>query len=173
MNIKAVLLIGTLLGLAACSSTKEQLGLVKKSPDEFAVVKRAPLTIPADISSLPRPHPGAPRPQEQATSQQAKEALFGTTSNAEPSSATTAETSFLAKAGVQNADPNIRQRVDAETTELNKKNVPVAKKLLGMSGDPNAAPVSVVNAKEEAERLKKNQEEGKPATAGKTPTVEK
>src|SRR5262249_49625214 len=145
--------------------------------------------------SLPRPEPGAPRPQEQATSQQAKEALFGNEETQQNGTAAASlqntkmneevsngiqgaapdagESAFLAKAGAQNADPSIRRKVDAETETLNKKNVPVAKKLLGLGGDPNAAPVSVVNAKEEAERLKQNQAQGKPVTAGKTPTIEK
>lgn len=46
--------------------------------DAFAVSKRAPLTIPPDFALLP-PKPGASRPQEADSSQQALSALFGNT----------------------------------------------------------------------------------------------
>ncbi len=166
-----------LFALAACANAKEQMGIAKKAPDEFAVIKRAPLSMPPDYSLRP-PSPGAPRPQEQTTSEQAAATVFGGPKQGETPAAKKAgpkggEASLLAHAGAQIADPNIRQKIDAETIEIAKESVPVAKKILGLGGDPSQAPSSVVNAKEEAERLKKNKEEGKPVTAGETPSVEK
>ncbi len=155
---------------SACSGAKEQLGLERSSPDEFAVVKRAPLSMPPDYR-LQKPRPGAPRPQEQSTADQAKEAMFGTVQTQDGQ--TPGEATLLSKAGAQAADPSIRQKIDAETTDMAKRNVPVAKKILGLGGDANAAPASVVDAKAEAERLLKNKEQGKPATAGDTPAVER
>ena len=64
--------------LTGCSGAKEQLGLTRSAPDEFAVVKRAPLEMPPDYALRP-PRPGATRPQEQATAEQAREAVFGQT----------------------------------------------------------------------------------------------
>ena len=49
------------LTLSACESTKEQFDFSKKAPDEFAVVKRAPLAMPPSYE-LTAPKPGAPRP---------------------------------------------------------------------------------------------------------------
>ena len=46
--------------------------------DAFAVSKRAPLTIPPDFALTP-PRPGAPRPQEADSSQQALSAMFANT----------------------------------------------------------------------------------------------
>ncbi len=43
---------------AACGSLKDDLGLVKKAPDEFAVVRNAPLSLPPDFSLRP-PEVGA------------------------------------------------------------------------------------------------------------------
>ncbi|MGH7063561.1 MAG: DUF3035 domain-containing protein, partial [Stellaceae bacterium] len=43
-------------------------------PDEFAVESRAPLTIPPDFDLRP-PEPGAARPQEKSTSQQAEQVI--------------------------------------------------------------------------------------------------
>jgi hypothetical protein len=56
----------------------------KRAPDEFAVVKRAPLIVPPDFDLRP-PDPGAPRPNVGRTSDQARVALTGT--QAEPSTA--------------------------------------------------------------------------------------
>ena len=44
--------------------------------DEYAVSRRAPLTVPPDFALVP-PKPGAPRPQEADTSTQALNAMFG------------------------------------------------------------------------------------------------
>jgi len=41
---------------------------------------------------------------------------------------------------------------------------------LGLDGDQPSA--SIVNAKEESERLQQNEASGKPVTEGKTPTIE-
>ena len=46
------------LALSGCSDAKEQLGLTRSAPDEFAVVKRAPLAMPPDYTLRP-PRPGA------------------------------------------------------------------------------------------------------------------
>lgn len=56
----------------------------KRAPDEFAVVKRAPLIVPPDYDLRP-PDPGAPRPNVGRTSDQARVAL--TRTQAEPSPA--------------------------------------------------------------------------------------
>lgn len=158
------------LGLSACSSTKESLGLNKQTPDEFMVVKNAPLSMPPDYSLRP-PQPGAPRPQERAAAQAAKVTVFGaeTVDSAQPT-ATSAEAILLQQTGSANANPNIRNVVDYESQQIESENQTVANKLLGWGSDEPGA--SVVNATEEVERLKKNAAEGKPVTAGETPTIE-
>jgi Protein of unknown function (DUF3035) len=60
--------------IAGCSDFKTSIGLEPTLPDEFAVESRAPLTIPPDFELRP-PSPGAPRPQEKAANQQAKQAI--------------------------------------------------------------------------------------------------
>ena len=168
------LLLSALVSLGACSSAKEQLGLVKTSPDEFAVVKRAPLSMPPDYSLRP-PRPGAPRPQEQSPEQEARQTVFGSNSDgtgeAAPVAYTGDDAAFLNKAGAANADPAIRGKVDSETATLNEKERPVIKRVLGLKGSEHA-PANVVDAKEEAARLEKNKEQGKPVTAGETPSLE-
>ncbi|HET6522089.1 MAG TPA: DUF3035 domain-containing protein, partial [Geminicoccaceae bacterium] len=74
-----VIVIGLLpAALAACGdrTVAERLGLGKRSPDEFAIVKRAPLVRPPDYELRP-PRPGAPRPQEPDAREAARAALTG------------------------------------------------------------------------------------------------
>jgi len=60
--------------IAGCGDFKKTIGLEPTLPDEFAVESRAPLTLPPDFDLRP-PSPGAPRPQEKASNQQAKQAI--------------------------------------------------------------------------------------------------
>ena len=41
------------LSLSACADMKKELGIGRNSPDEFMVVKRAPLTLPPDDDLRP------------------------------------------------------------------------------------------------------------------------
>ena len=165
------LLVSLGLSLNACGGVKESLGLNRTAPDEFAVVKRAPLAMPPDYTLRP-PRPGAPRPQEQATSEQARQAVFGGEEQPVSNTKTDGESVLLQKAGGNAADPHIRRKVDKETAGLQDRNVPVAKKLLGLGGGQREPSASVVDQAAEAERLRKNAEEGKPVTAGETPSIE-
>ena len=60
--------------IAGCSDFKRSIGLEPTLPDEFAVESRAPLTIPPDFDLRP-PTPGAPRPQEKSSDQQARQLI--------------------------------------------------------------------------------------------------
>ena len=66
--------------LSACSRGDRPGVMAGRSSslDAFAVSKRAPLTIPPDFALTP-PRPGAPRPQEADSSQQALSAMFAGT----------------------------------------------------------------------------------------------
>ena len=63
-----------LLLLPGCSDLKRSIGLERTSPDEFAVESRAPLTMPPDFELRP-PQPGAARPQEMSSGQQARQVI--------------------------------------------------------------------------------------------------
>jgi hypothetical protein len=68
----------SLLPISGCSrgSVQDALGMSKRAPDEFAVVRRAPLIMPPDYDLRP-PDPGAPRPNIGRTADQARVALTG------------------------------------------------------------------------------------------------
>ena len=96
--------------LGACSSG----GLLNRvRPDEFAVQRQAPLTVPPDFALTP-PAPGAPRPTEGTAAQQALDALFGG-----PAPRSAVETSALQRAG--SAEQGIRSSVgDTGTYTVDK-----------------------------------------------------
>ena len=181
------IILASLMMLSACggvAGVREQLGVEKGSPDEFAVVRRAPLEVPPPYAetTLPLPDPGAPRPQEDAPDEAARRALLGKTVQTEEPRRTTAtlttptkslaEQTFLDKARASDADPSVRERIDAETAELHDRNKPVAERLLSIGGDSRVPSATVVDAKAEAERIKANQEAGKSITDGETPSIE-
>jgi Protein of unknown function (DUF3035) len=68
------LCLGGALLLSGCTDMKRAIGLERTSPDEFAVESRAPLTVPPDFELRP-PQPGAARPQEKSSGQQARQVI--------------------------------------------------------------------------------------------------
>lgn len=157
--------------LSACSGTKETLGLNRQSPDEFKVVKRAPLEMPPGYGLRP-PAPGAPRPQEQAPETQAKASLLGADAIKTSSAQSDGEAFLLQDAGADIADPAIRQKVNAETVSLKDRNKPVVQKILGVGGGRDETAATIVDAKAEAQRIKQNKDAGRPVTEGTSPSIE-
>jgi hypothetical protein len=105
----AAALVGS-TALMACQSTKQALGIVKVTPDEFRVVSMAPLVVPPDYSLRP-PAPGEPRPQELQPESQARVALLGQEAAVQRSQG---EKLLVSMAGGDHADPLIRYVVDDE-----------------------------------------------------------
>ncbi|MFA5041817.1 MAG: DUF3035 domain-containing protein [Bdellovibrionales bacterium] len=164
-----VLLGIAMLLLAACGELRQDLGLGRNPPDEFAVVDRPPLSMPPDYGLRP-PRPGAARPQVVDTDQQAKTALFGETApQGKELSAT--EKALLENSGASKADPNIREIVDRESTQKAVASPHLVRRLLDWSGDNGTG--TVVDAKAEADRIKKAKENNQSVTSGATPVIEK
>ena len=181
-----------LLSLAACdgSNARDILGLGKKSPDEFRVVSRPPLTIPQDFTLRPPqdgvPGTGLPPADRMARAAITGEALptsrdydhtrvmgpaetaVGVVSSYELKS--TADESFLSAIGTQQADPTIRKKLYTEHTAIQEKK---QEDSLFDWLTPKADDEVLVDAEAEKERLTKNAEAGKPVTEGETPTLEK
>ena len=158
------LMLAALSAVSGCSETRRALGIEKAPPDEFAVVANAPLSQPPDYSLRP-PIPGAPRPQEGTTQDRAREALTGQLAGtAAPTPPSSAELVLLAKAGTSNNIPDIRHKVDEETTGFATASGSWVDWIMfwkpePISGDP-------INATREAQRLKDNKAAGKPANQG-------
>jgi hypothetical protein len=172
--------------VAGCSSTKEMLGLTKRSPDEFQVVSRAPLSMPPDYSLRP-PTPGAPRPQEGTTREQAQNIVTNYSDRAtaplqpdqipqigegEPTSTESeGESAFLQSASLTGIDPNIRKLVDEETAEDQDASQSFLDDLVfWRAPEPYG---TVVDPVAEQKRLQENQALGQPTDTGETPIIER
>lgn len=162
------------LALSACEKTREQFDFSKKAPDEFAITTRAPLEIPSSLDTLPKPRPGAPRPQETATDMQAKQTIFGenTTPIQADGSISEGENILLQKTGAYQANNDIRDTVDKETDEIIEENTSTFDKIRGKLGDKTDAPATLVDPIKETERIRANQKAGVPITEGETPILD-
>lgn len=155
------------LVLAGCTGIRQSLGLEKSVPDEFTVVRKAPLTLPPDFGLRP-PQPGAPRPSAINPTQQAQAALGGA-SPQEDSERTPGEVALLREAGVAQADSNIRRILLAETTQLSERDESFVDRLIFWRTDSEE---TVVDATAEARRLRQAAlaRDGT-STAQETPTI--
>lgn len=165
-----MLLMVTTVMTTNCSNIRNSMGLEKEAPDEFAVITRAPLEIPAH-TILPPPTPGKQRPQEQTAIQSAQNAILGDNDTAAISSQSEGERALLQKTGAQNAATDIRQTLDQESDDIAKRERSVFKRLLGVADKNQKNAASVVDSKKEHERLQQNKIKGRDITYGETPTI--
>jgi hypothetical protein len=134
-SAKLLCIGGTLVALTACGSVRDQLGLSKNAPDEFAVVTKAPLVMPPDYTLRP-PQPGAPATRDPSPTEQARAALLGT-----DAAQTQGQQDLLTKAGVASADPDIRAKVEGENREISQKSQAFSDQVLFWQ-QSNAVPVA-------------------------------
>lgn len=149
-TFKPLLLIGAAaVALSGCSSMGKAMGLGKNSPDEFAVVTKAPLTLPPDYGLKP-PRPGETRPQEASPSERAQQLLIGSEGETPPSPG---ELALLEQVGALDVDPNIRAILAAENGSRGYKEASLANAVMfwrvegGVVND-EAAPLVVDNPQE-------------------------
>lgn len=168
-----VLALGLLPFVSGCSQVKQQLGIGRNSPDEFAVVKRAPLSLPPEYNLLP-PDPDKPHTEviSDRRPEQAAEAVFGI-DDMQTKEKLPPETALLEKAGAYYANPEIRNILDREAGYITFYNEEkgLTERILFWKKDGEAP--SLVDAKAEAERLKNNEAQGLPPHEGDTPTIRK
>jgi hypothetical protein len=167
----------SLLALSGCTDIRADLGFGRSSPDEFAVVTRAPLSLPPSYDLRP-PRAGEPRPQEQTTTEIAEQTLFGRPNSGGSvvqtgqgnipvkisRSASVSEQGFLTKAGATAADQNIRQVLDKETAKKPQEDKGVIEKLEDFSAVKKADPL--VDPAAEVKRMRDNQKAGVAVTQG-------
>jgi DUF3035 family protein len=109
------------LALGGCTDLKRALGMEKVVPDEFAVVRSAPLALPPDFSLRP-PRPGAAPSQEVSPTEQARQTIFRASDQqaALPAGAdklSAGENQLLRQAGAAAAPRDIRDTVNREATQ--------------------------------------------------------
>jgi hypothetical protein len=173
---------------AGCGNMDETLGIERKAPDEFSVVRRAPLSLPPNYSLRP-PNPGERRPQEKTLRDEARGSLTGQAASADTASIrntlvtsgatgagpttdrTAGETALLKQAGAGDANPNIRLLVNRESAVLAADDSGLVERLMFWREEP--PPGHIVDAKRETRRIQNNAALGNPVTTGETPTIER
>lgn len=173
MNNRKTVLIGALAVLAVlggCSGVKEQIGLGRQSPDEFAVVKRAPLTLPPDYAALPEPGSEQSAAQEAADLKESvRSTVFGMQGEEKPKGSS--EDALLSKMGASMARPDIRREINREQGIVADGDG-FAEKLLFWK-EPAKPEEPVVDPAAEKERLEQNEAAGKPVNEGDVPIIRK
>lgn len=174
----ALLIAGTLL-VSGCDKARNVIGLEKQAPDEFAVVTRAPLSVPPDFGLRP-PIPGAQRPQEKSVRNQARDILLRDARTnsaaaaqvaAAPGKFSTGEAALLASAGALNADGSIRSVVNRESTALVEAHGSFFDKVFfWQEVDP---PGTIVDPDKESRRLREASAVGDPPNKGEVPVIKR
>lgn len=149
----------------------------KRSPDEFAVYSRAPLSLPPDYALRP-PAPGAASSQNVMPRDEAKGALIGSDLNSPSSGRSAGDASsyspgtrnLLEQTGALEADPDIRDLVNRETTILSEEDQSFQERLMFWTTPTEYG--TVVEPVGEAKRIHETQALGQPITAGETPIIE-
>ena len=173
----SVFVLTALVGvLSACESAKQIVANKKNAPDEFTVYERPPLSLPPEFALRP-PAPGSGRPQSITPTDQARAALLQRQAsvNTKPVSDPTLSdglNALMQKTGAAQADPSIREVVNAETTLLSKEDQRLADKMIFWVDD-KPFEGTVVDAEKEQQRIRENQALGQPITEGETPQVKK
>lgn len=170
---KSIVLIAcAAVTLGGCEDTRRALGIDKSMPDEFAVVSRAPLVMPPDYNLRP-PAPGAERPQEGTTSDQARSALIGRNriDSYRAKGFSPGEVMILESAGADTIVPNIRTTLDRESSAFAREEDTFTERLVFWRENRQfGTPIDPVA---EQKRLSENQALGKDPNDGPIPVITK
>ncbi len=128
-NLISPLLLLPALALGGCASVFSGGG----APDEFAVVRNAPLIVPPDYALTP-PVAGTASVSPTDAQAQAIEALFGG-----PAPRSAAETSLLERAGRDRAAVGARSNAGDPNTRIVDKGMVTSRILATAQGDSSVA----------------------------------
>jgi len=160
------------LVLRACEGAREAIGAANAPPDEFAVVTRAPLSMPPDYGVRP-PRAGAKRPQEKTVLETARGKLIRKRTSgvmvSKDQVGSRAEIVILKKAGATNQAQGIRELIDREASIYASKDERFTDQI--MFWQPSPQPGTIVDAKAEKKRLRNNAALGTSPSKGRTPQI--
>ena len=166
----------SVIALTGCEETKRVFGKTKEAPDEFAVYRRAPLSLPPD-SDLRPPTPGVSRPQVVNPRDQARAALglsakktdkVDLSKSEDITRLSNGERALLALTGANKANPQIRKLVEEKTADLYETNETfIDKMVFWRSKNKGVAP----DPQKELKRIREAQSLGKPLNSKDIPSV--
>tara|TARA_Y100000588_G_C14167350_1_gene887543 strand:- start:821 stop:1312 length:492 start_codon:yes stop_codon:yes gene_type:complete len=151
------------------------LGQTKQAPDEFAVMSRAPLSLPPNFN-LRVPKPGAERPQDASRKDAARKILLQAGSkfkrmNVGDIKKTLGENKIRDLLGADVANPKIREILNEETVNVEFEDQLFIDKLL--SWKTSSEKESLVDPAAEAKRIKANEKTGKRINEGEVPIIKR
>lgn len=170
--VTAAALMMAMMAQTGCAGIGRALGVEKSSPDEFAIVTKAPLVIPPDYSLRP-PAAQTRGPAASDAELIAQRALIGDRNYLTPTMSA-GEKVLVTKAGAQYADPMIRTVIDQEFADVVRKDESIANRLLFWNGADTGN--KSVDAAAEKARLEEEAAKGgadAPPAGQETPTIEK
>ena len=166
----------SVIALTGCEETKRVFGKTKEAPDEFAVYRRAPLSLPPD-SDLRPPTPGVSRPQVVNPRDQARAALglsakktdkVDLSKSEDITRLSNGERALLALTGANKANPQIRKLVEEKTADLYETNeIFIDKMVFWRSKNKGVA----LDPQKELKRIREAQSLGKPLNSKDIPSV--
>lgn len=139
---KAVLCLSAGLALSLVTGCAGLSG--NSGPDEFRVVKKAPLVVPPDYSLRP-PRAGQAQPFE-VDAERAGIVAFGSTIG---ESASASERALVAAAGANAVSPVIRDQVDWEEAKTIRKSASISDRVMFWRGSDPDAPADSATGGEE------------------------
>ncbi len=142
LKLAVGVILGSSVALGACSSGP-------RTPDEFRVVRKAPLTVPPEYNLRP-PAPGEARPQELYPDAEARVAVFGRDLGAD---ASPGERALVAAAGGDATDRTIRASVDFDSSQSMKKTESFADSVLNYGDEVSADDAAVAAEQAAAEEV--------------------
>ena len=161
------------IGTTACSSLRQDLGLGRNPPDEFAVIDRQPLSMPPDYTIRP-PRTWADRGTAFNSEKNAHDALFGPA----PSKANVSESerALIIASGADAVQPNIRDIVNQESAQKVSASPHLVRQLLSFADDEEELKLentTAVDPIKEKERIADAKEKDLPINTGSTPVIYK
>ena len=166
----------SVIALTGCEETKRVFGKTKEAPDEFAVYRRAPLSLPPD-SDLRPPTPGVSRPQVVNPRDQARAALglsakktdkVDLSKSEDITRLSNGERALLALTGANKANPQIRKLVEEKTADLYETNETFTDKMVFWRSKEKGV---VIDPEKELKRIREAQSLGKPLNSNDIPIV--
>ena len=136
-----MVVLAAMVAVSGCTSIRKAAGVEKETPDEFAVVTKAPLVIPPDYNLRP-PKPGALPTNQLSPTATAQAALAGddngTAATASTATTSPAEQAILDHADAANADHSIRQQIASDEKSMQGADESFTDKLLFQSPTDNS-----------------------------------
>jgi hypothetical protein len=167
----AAMALLALLGCDRIGNPFVVLGSKPPAPDEFQVINRKPLRMPAS-AALPEPRPGAPSPLDPDPNRDAIVALLGSDAAPQGPGTSRGEQALLSAADVAASNPEIRQTLTVER-EGGSPNEPYEPpSIFELFGAYDAPPEDVIDPAEEARRLQSEGVAAAPIDPADRPVVE-